>query len=61
MNTMISTLTGLAERLSLHVRDPITALGMEVQNSVFSGENSSMDYPYVVCPNEKLHLATSPS
>ena len=48
MNSMISTLSGFAERLSLYVRDPLTALGMEVQNSVYSGDDSSINYPHVV-------------
>lgn len=49
---MISTLAGFAERLSLYVRDPLTALGMEVQNSVYSGDVSSINYPRVVGSRE---------
>ena len=47
MNSVISTLAGFAERLSLYVWDPLTALGMEVQNAVYSGDESSIDYALV--------------
>ena len=44
---MLSSISGLAQRLSSYVREPLTLLGSAVQNGIFTDQYSSPDYPTV--------------